>query len=154
MGGSRAVWQYRGIDAPPLITSDLVVSPFQVEPPSDVTAIGAGTRYSSFIYVNIVCRCMFLRPLAGSAVARQFVTDELMAEAIADQFLACSSGGSHGRRRERKATGIVQTDHTTPHAQYRERSSSAAGPKLQGSIAESFHWGGGCGGLGGDLIKV
>lgn len=79
-GGSRAVWQYgndRGRDGPPLIASDLVVSPFQVEPPSDVTAIGAGTGSSSFIYVNIVCRCMFLRPLAASAVARQFVTDDL-----------------------------------------------------------------------------
>lgn len=78
-GGSRAVWQYRGstapVAAPPLITSDLVVSPFQVEPPSDVTATGARHTVQLVHLCEDVCRCMFLRPLAGPAVARQFLTD-------------------------------------------------------------------------------
>lgn len=51
--GSMAAWQDRGCDAPPLITSDLVVSPFQVELPSDVTALGNGTRCSAIIYVKV-----------------------------------------------------------------------------------------------------
>lgn len=113
-GGSRGVWQYR-----PLITSDLVVSPFQVEPPSDVTALGHGTRCSSFIYVNMsVGACFSALSLARQwrGSSSQIVTDGLMAEDTPDKLLARSSG-SHERRRERELRkGKVQTDHTTPHS--------------------------------------
>lgn len=104
-GGSRGVWQYRECNEPPLITSDLVVSPFQVEPPSDVTALGPAARCSSFIYVNMSVAACF----SALSLARQWrgssspiVTDGLTAEDILDKLLARSSG-RHERRREREA---------------------------------------------------
>lgn len=123
-GGSRGVWQYRGRFAPPLITSDLVVSPFQVEPPSDVTALGHGTRCSSFIYANMSVGACFSalslgRQWRGSS--SQIVTDGLMAEDIPDKSLARSSG-RHERRRERKVKERAESKLTTPRRTVSEQS--------------------------------
>lgn len=73
----------------------------------------------------------------------QIVTDGLMAEDIPDRLVA--------------GTFVRQTRETSgdkPRRTVSEQWSSAAGPKLQGSTAESLQWGSGFGGLGGDLIKV
>lgn len=105
---------------PPLITSDLVVSPFQVEPPSDVTALGPAARCSSFIYVNMsVAACFSALSLARQwrGSSSKIVTKGLTAEDIPDKLLARSSGRHERRReRERQRTGRVHTNHTTPHS--------------------------------------
>lgn len=95
-GGSRAVlavWQDRGCDAPPLITSDLVVSPFQVELPSDVTALGDRHTVQLVHLCEDVCRYLFLRHVAVSAVEWwRLVTGEWIPEGVPEKLLSCPSG--------------------------------------------------------------
>ena len=122
----------------------------------DSTGAPGTPRCSPFIYVNMSADACF----SALALRRQwqwrgtsFLTGECVPEEIPGRLLSCCCHVDPALM-----TADTATD-TTSRRRRRGGENSrltmrSPGPELQGSTAESLQWGGGFGGLGGDLIKV